>query len=414
MQVLGTHKKEGSDMVEAMLLMKWDERAGAEKWAAVPESADIDMKTLMQLYTVHQYSAKRGFVSLNQNQVNYASYYSGPEQNLFLILILTHIENPDEYESILSDCLTELDGIPRRQDKIKKIPEMFKTVKSFKDLTLEQKLAKILFDPVTYAVISRLRKELVIEESDLELWLKDTYPIYTIDMEKVAQTLLANEFIKISSVKGHPGRFWFLVRDIIVLLKPPAKLYKKLTPEMLPPALKDAYYNSVQQFFSGYGLNEEKNIRTVQRIFNSVENYNMLTFLRERAINQNDCAKLEADSVFIDTGGALRDLYNQKLVGTFKDEKDLEYYCLIADIFVGQYFPLHLLNLAIDLYQKHVQEPKVLAKALDFLKEEYYLRFSKKKRNAENKPVKDRNEITERNDSMDLGMIEQMIKGGAQ
>ena len=57
-----------------------------------PEEASIQDKTLMQLYSQHEFTGEAGMVSITAGAVNLASYFSGPESAIYVILILTSEE----------------------------------------------------------------------------------------------------------------------------------------------------------------------------------------------------------------------------------------------------------------------------------------------------------------------------------
>lgn len=394
-----------------IVFIRWDERSGAESLCSIPASSVLDSKTLMQLYSVHQYSGKQGFTSLNQKDITYASYYSGQEDNLFLILLLSNLDDADEYESILSDSMNDILLIKGLDEKIKKIPEIYQEISNFKNLTLEQKIGRILFDPITYATISRLRKEIVIEESDLELWLKDLYPMYRIDLEKMAQNLQTNGLIKINSFKGLAGKYWFLIKDILLMRSPAANLLKNITPDTLSGDLKDKYISQVQRFFSSIILDEKECIQSVQRIFRSAENYTFFTLLRQRVIHQIELEKMEMNFLVVDTKEIITELTRLNVITTLKDENQSDIYLLLSDFKVRLYFPLHNLNLILQMHKKNLQDPKILLQALEYLKEEYYAIFkSTKKSQSANATINDNISQIESSYDENLVKIEQLIK----
>ncbi|MFO7797783.1 MAG: hypothetical protein ACQERB_03325 [Promethearchaeati archaeon] len=90
-------------MPEGLLIMQWNDRSGIEVIDQYPEAIEekISTKTLLQIYNMHQYSRKKGVAWLNLESINFVSYYSGPQKNFFLVLLLNILEDPEDYEEKL-------------------------------------------------------------------------------------------------------------------------------------------------------------------------------------------------------------------------------------------------------------------------------------------------------------------------
>ena len=86
-----------------MVVMKWDDRVGAETLSKYPDELAITDKTLMQVYSTHEYSGETGMISLMVGSLNIASYYTGTENSIYLLLLLNLDEDPDSYEGVLAD-----------------------------------------------------------------------------------------------------------------------------------------------------------------------------------------------------------------------------------------------------------------------------------------------------------------------
>ena len=69
----------------------------------------------------------------------------------------------------------------------------------------------------------------------------------------------------------------------------------------------------------------------------------------------------------------------------FKDDKGVEYYCLLGDPQITKYYPRYLVDIIRDQYRKKAQNPKALVGALDTLKTEYLDMKSKKSKSKEKK-----------------------------
>ena len=94
-------------MPTGMLVMKWDERMGVNILATYPEETEIQERTLMQVYSQHEFTGEAGLVVLSAGAIHLASYYTGPETSVYVILLLTAEEDGDAYEEGL---VTDPDG----------------------------------------------------------------------------------------------------------------------------------------------------------------------------------------------------------------------------------------------------------------------------------------------------------------
>ena len=81
-----------------LAVMHWDDRIGVEVLAGYPPETSIQENTLMQIYSQHEFSGDAGMVTLTAGAVNLASYYTGLESSVYIILILTAEEDGDVYE----------------------------------------------------------------------------------------------------------------------------------------------------------------------------------------------------------------------------------------------------------------------------------------------------------------------------
>ena len=68
-----------------LIIMRWDVRISVQIEAKYPEEITIEDKTLMQIYSAHEYSGEPGMISLLVGPLNIASYFTGPEKGLYII-----------------------------------------------------------------------------------------------------------------------------------------------------------------------------------------------------------------------------------------------------------------------------------------------------------------------------------------
>ena len=121
-----------NQMPEGLLLMQWNERSGIEVIDQYPEAIErkFSKKTFLQIFNMHQYSRKRGIAWINLDSVNLVSYYSGPQSNYFLVLLLNILEDPEDYEEKLEAHANNLlnDAINPEEYK-DMLPKIFQTFK---------------------------------------------------------------------------------------------------------------------------------------------------------------------------------------------------------------------------------------------------------------------------------------------
>ncbi len=250
-----------------MLVMHWDERTGVEVMGKYPEELEIKEKTLMQIYSQHEFSGEAGFVTLAAGAINLASYYTGPETGVYVILILSAEEDGDVYEEAMVEAtrqiLTDLD--PEVLKTL--LPPLFQRLSVYPSLNEEQKLSMIYNSDLKRMVIERIREEVVLGKSEIEIWLKDQYEEGFVDMESLIASLVKNKIIKTASVQGLTSDQVFLTRDLILLRVPPIKLVKDPEGRHLPASLVTDYMTEVRNFFDNYKVSRRITSKSSMRFF---------------------------------------------------------------------------------------------------------------------------------------------------
>jgi hypothetical protein len=325
----------------------------------------------MQLYSQHEFSGEAGVVTLAAGAVNLTSYYTGSDASIYVILILSSEEDADVYEEGLAEIsrqvLMNLD-----ESALKHIlPSLFQRLSVYPTLNEEQRYAMLLNSEIKRMVLKRLRDEVAVPKSEFVIWLKDIYKEGFVDLENIMASMAKMGIIKVSSVKGMSSDMVFLVEDIMAIRKPPAELISNPTDHHLPEGLKVGYLNEVKTFFSTYKPDEKDTLDIIDQVILNPQCYEVLKLLREAMVTRNDLEKLRKKGVDdIDT--VLKTLWNSKLIAVFQDDKGTEYHCLTSDVVIKKYFPRYLLDKARQQYINKVQNPGVIVKSLELLKEEYY------------------------------------------
>jgi hypothetical protein len=352
-----------------LVVMKWDERVGTEILAKYPEEIAVTDKTLMQVYSTHEYSSESGMISLMVGSLNIASYYTGPEKGYYILLLLNLDDDPDAYEGGLADASRIILQNLEDNEYVQLIPSLFRRLSIYPTLNDEQRLAITYQDEIKRMIVNRLREEGVVSKSELMVWLKDRYKQGFVDLEGVLIELIKREIIKESSVKGMPSELIFLTNDILMLRVPPVQLIKDPADKGLPSQLATDYRTEVKKFFQNYHPSEQDNLRVIDIIINP-QVYETLKLLRTAIVTKNDLEKLKKKGVD-DIDEVLKNLWESQMIQVFQDDRNNEYYALLSDFYVNLIFPKYLLNIIKSEYEKKSKADQVLIEYLSVLENAY-------------------------------------------
>ncbi|MHA1731833.1 MAG: hypothetical protein ACTSU5_07810 [Promethearchaeota archaeon] len=361
-----------------LVVMRWDERMGAEICATYPEDTSITEKTLMQVYSTHEYSGEAGMVSLMVGSLNIASYYTGPETSYYFLLLLSLEEDPDVYEDGMADLarifLANLEG--KAYEAL--IPSLFQRISVYPSLRDEQKLAMIYVDEAKRMILTRLRDEGNVSKSELSVWLKDEYKQGFVDIDTTLTSLVKEDLVKESSVKGITSEVIFLVNDVAILRVPPLVLLREASQRGLPPQLVEEFRTEVKTFFQTYQPSEEDNLK-VLNVFLDPQVYEALTLMRVAVVTRDDLEKLKKKGVE-DVDFVLKTLWDANILTVLRDDQGNEYYALKTDIVVERYFPEHMIDVVRKCFRERTKTNASLVEHLNILEDYYY---SLKERKAE-------------------------------
>lgn len=358
-------------MPTGLVVMHWDERVGVEILGAYPEEASIQDKTLMQLYSQHEFSGEAGLVTLNAGAVNLASYYTGQDTSVYVILILTSEEDGDIYEEGMAEIARQIVINMHSGDLSSVLPPLFQRLSVYPTLNEEQRYAMLLNSDINILLFNRLREEAVVSKAEISIWMKDRYREGFVDIESIIASLVKLGLVKIASVKGLTSDMVFLTEDLMALRIPPANLIYDPVDRHLPASLKDVYLSEVRTQFETYVPNQRDNREIIERIFLDPQCYEVLKLMREAIVTRNDLEKLKKKGVE-DIDKVLKALWETKMVTVLQDEKGTEYYCLTTNFFIGKFYPRYNVDTILSQYRSKSQSNTALIKALALMKEEYY------------------------------------------
>jgi len=114
---------------KGLIVMKYNERSGIDIKASFPqEELDISNRTLMNIFSLHEFSKQAGIVSLAVGDINIVTYYTGVDLDYFVILILNVLENPDDYEEDLQEMSQTIIKNLEEDKYIKMLPSLYKQI----------------------------------------------------------------------------------------------------------------------------------------------------------------------------------------------------------------------------------------------------------------------------------------------
>ncbi|MFX0018900.1 MAG: hypothetical protein ACFFAF_09240, partial [Candidatus Hermodarchaeota archaeon] len=353
-----------------MLLMKWDERIGTEILTKYPEDIDISTKTLMQIYSTHEYSGEKGVITLMDGIFNIISYYSGPEKGYYLVLLLNLDDDPDAYEDGMAAIFNAISQNIDDDSYIHLIPLYFQTLSHYPILNEEQLYMLTYYDDIKRMIINTLRDTGIVAKSELAIWFKDKYQESFIDLDALLNELMKRDLIKQISMKGMPSELILLTMDIILQRIPPTELLESASLKELPPQLVNNYKDEIKKYFKDYRPTEEDNIKVVSLLINP-QIYLTFRLLRTSIVTIKDLEKLQKKGVE-DVYSILKTLWENQVITVFQDDNNNEYYALLTDFYVDLLFPKYLLRVIRELYKQKSKTDKVLIEYLNTLEDKYF------------------------------------------
>ena len=287
-----------------LIIMKWDERIGAEIVSRHPSNINVEEKTMMQLYAQHEYSGEAGFVSLTIGALNLVSYYTGPDSHFYMLLILDPDEEGMQFEDGMVEISRQVLEVKDNIETLKTLtPTFFQRISVYPKLTDEQRLGLFMQDEVKHMIFMRFREEVVISRSEIQIWLKDLYKkAVEFDMQAIMEEFVKLGLVKYASIKGAASDLVFLVQDVITLRKPPTELIRDPTEHHLPASISKLYVREVRNFFKEYKISDEDNKNVIDKILLDPQVYETLKLLRQSIITRSDMEKLIKKESKIKTG----------------------------------------------------------------------------------------------------------------
>ncbi|MFX0077172.1 MAG: hypothetical protein ACFE96_17135 [Candidatus Hermodarchaeota archaeon] len=352
-----------------LVLMRWDPKVSTDIVSKYPEELLISEETLMQIYAAHEYTAEPGMISLMVGHLNIASYFTGGDKPLYIILLLDLDDDPDAYEGGLADISRIILQNFENQAYLDMVPFLFQRLSAYPHLNLEQALALTYEDEINRLLINRLREEGVVSKSELKVWMKEKYYRGFFDIDGILIELIKKEIIKEASVKGMPSELIFLINDIFTIRRPPITLLRESVERGLPESLVEDYRSKVRSYFLSYRPSEEDNLKII-KLLTDPQLYEMLKLLRTSIVSRNTLEKLKNKGVD-DIDGGIRKLLEYGIVFIFPTGQGIDLYALISDVDISLVYPRYILNTILHQYDVKSKSNGVLIEYLNVLEDTY-------------------------------------------
>ena len=360
-------------MPVGLIFMRWTEVAGNEILAKYPEDLSVPDRTLMQIFHTHEYSGDPGMISLMVGTTNIASYYTGPESNYCVLIVLGLGEDPDVYEGSLADVAQILLQKLDKEEYLNLIPSLYKHIRDYPFFNYEQQFIYLYQNDIKRWIITRLRAEGVVTKSQLITWLKQTYPNGFGDIDLTLFEFVQKDFIQMLSVKDERSVNIFLLNDLVMFRKPPFNIIKGPRGKGLPKNFEATYLNSAELFFQNYQPSEEDNVKVIN-ILKNPQTYELFNLLRDSVLTKEAFEKLKKTGI-PDVENIIKSLLDAQMIMAFQDIEGNGFYALLTDFFIEALIPEYILAVLQNYHENRTKSNQVLKKYLDLLEEAYINSF---------------------------------------
>ncbi len=359
-------------MLYGISLLKWDKKYGLKVELVHPDSVDVDERITKQVYTNHEFEEESGFLSISIQELNIASYSSGPPHDLYLIAILSIDEIPEDYEEILSNTMRLIISNLRGKKYIEEFPTYFNNISTFPIMTKEQKLALILLDNVKKQVIDRLIEDGTVTKSELASWIREKFGTENIDLDSIVNSLLRNRILHEETIENMTSSSIFLVGDIFVSRVPPKSslmFVKGMT--SLDTKLINNYSDDVQNFFQKYNPDPHDQ-ELIMRTLTNMDSYKIISRLRTAPLTEDSKIYEKLKNEIENFNDILKQLWEIQIISVIKGKDGKDNIFLRSDIAVRHIFPLYLLNKIRNLYHGGTKSEIVIMRYLRILQDKFY------------------------------------------
>ncbi len=331
---------------KGMIVFGWDAKAGMTELGAFPPGVAISEPLKLQVFQMHEYTGEAGNISLFNEGTSVVSYSSGPNEGIYIVIVLFADEAPEMFENALLEFSAQIINDRFSKDYSNSLAIQFKKIEEFAKLDHEQYLAIILAQDKKREILEFLRKVGIISRDDLELWMKETYRREFLDLIAVCNPLYLNKIIK--SIVFEDKEMIILMQDLTVTrVPPPRKLFLQENRSLLGAKLFRQWMTFCKDFISTYDSAHE-NVKDLAEILIDPQKYRLIKLLRTKFLEESSLPKSEKTKAPDLT--VIKQLLEVNIIVELQGEKG-PIYALKSDVVASLFFPQRILDLILRNYQ---------------------------------------------------------------
>jgi len=332
----------------------------------VPDALEItaDIQTAL-LGSTPKSSDVEFLISLVDKGFNIATYYSGSENDLYLSVILSPLEDPACYEIILEICMNY---IIRYLDSYQKhFGYLLQLIIDFPQLTYEQQVCKMCLEPQNSFIFKTLKERGFISKYELSTKLRDQFQSI-INVDHFLSPLQKIGLLKVlPDPKNDNDELVFLIRDYFLNRVPPTQTIKFARRKEFPGA--STYLAEVRDFFESYIISNEDELQIIS-IFTDFDYYCLIEALRTKPISIDDLVTVTPHhrATISNLADRLKKLKLLDIISLYEEFPNM--ILLKTDICCRVFFPEHFLSSYKDRITS--DDGYKIKIHLELLKESYY------------------------------------------
>lgn len=362
-----------------MAVMKWDKKYGMRIEAQYPESLEVEDVTTKQIYTNHEFEDEPGFLAISIGDLNLASYYTGPDSEYYVCILLSIDEHPEKYEDILSDTVRQIMSNVKGRRYKAQLPVFFKNITNYPRMSTEQKLALMLLDPIKKMVIDRLIEDGNVSKTELAAWIKDRFAFEYLDIDSIVNSMLRNRVLREVTLEEMTSSIIFLISDIFACRVPPKKALDAAKKSKIEPSTLSNYLDHVRLFFEKYSPSPE-DLDEILAILTDMNCFQVIDMLRKGPVTSNTMQYEKLNKDVENLSDVLKYLYENQIISVQQSKKNEETLFLLSNIAVRMVFPEYLIDQIRQSYYDGSKTDSVLLEHLRILQDIYpdYRKMQKK------------------------------------
>ena len=111
--------------------MRYDNKSGISIKAKYPsKELNVTDGTLMNIFSLHEFSKQDGVSSLTVGEINITTYYAGEDLGYYVVLILELLEDPEDYEKGLKEISKIILENLKEEKYIDMLPSLYNQITS--------------------------------------------------------------------------------------------------------------------------------------------------------------------------------------------------------------------------------------------------------------------------------------------